>query len=164
MSPTQDQLAYLDESVERAERLLGRLRDSLSRAEALTPATVDGMRGLDEIERMFLDAYLKRFQDAYEIGQSLFRSGLLLAGFGWPKLSYLDLVNEAELYGVLPSAAAWLDVRDARNSAAHEYAMRPEQQAALLTEAVKQGRVLLKQLGSALAFVSNQRSKIGAPP
>ena len=123
--------------------------------------TADKMASSTEMERTFLDAYLKHFQDAYEIGRSLFRSGLLLAGFGWPKLSYLDLVNEAELYGVLPSAAAWLD---ARNSAAHEYAMRPEQQAALLTEAVKQGTVLLEQLDSALAFVTDRRSQIARSP
>ena len=158
MSATDDQLAYASESVERAGRLQAKLRASLARAQALAPVTPESLAGLTDAEQITLDAYLKHFQDAFEGGRSLFRSGLLLSGHGWPKLSYIDLVNEAELYGVLPSAAAWLDVRDARNSAAHEYAMRPAQQAALLTEAVKQGRVLVDQLDAALAFVANLRS------
>ncbi len=160
MTPSDDQLTYIDEAIERAVRLLEKLRASLLEAEALMPVGPDRLAALNMDEQTALDAFLKRFLDAYEIGKSLFRSGLLLSNAGWAKLSYLDLVNEAELYGVLPSSAAWLDVRDARNSAAHEYAMRQEQQAALLTEAVKQGSVLLGQLDAAVATVVRLRSQV----
>lgn len=162
MSLTDDHLEYMDDGVERARRLMAKLRRSLVEAEAMSPIAPDRIVALTMAEQIAFDVYLKHFQDAFEIGKVLFRSGLLLARFGWPKLSYLDLVNEAERYGVLPSAAAWLDVMDARNSAAHEYAMRPVQQAALLTEAVKQGRVLLAQLDAALEFTTSRRSSAGS--
>lgn len=158
MTPTDDQFEYMDEGVLRAERLLARLGEGLADAEPLVPLTADRLSTLGRAQRTVLDAYLKRFEDAYEAGKSLFRSGLLLAGLGWPRLSYVDLLNEAERSGVLPSAAAWLDVRDARNSVAHAYAMNEAEQAALLTEAVSQGRVLLEQLGATLQFVRSRRS------
>lgn len=152
-----DHLEYIKEGVLRAERLLAKLRESLKEAEPLIPISAERLAGLTDDHLRTFDVYLKRFQDAYELGKPMFRSGLLLAGEGWPKLGYVDLVNEAERYGILPSAAAWLDVRDARNSAAHEYAMKEAQQAALLTEAVGQGRALLEQLGAALDFVRSHR-------
>lgn len=152
-----DQLAYIDEGVVLSERLLRRLREIIGEAEQLVPLTAERLLALDEDDRRTFDVYLKRFQDAYEAGKGLFRSGLLLAGLGWPKLSYLSLVSEAERYEVLPSATAWLDVMDVRNSAAHEYAMNEARQAALLTEAVAQGAVLLVQLGAALDFVRARR-------
>lgn len=158
MRISDDQLEYIDEGVLRAERLLTRLREIIGEAEQLIPLTAERLAVLNDDDRRTFDVYLKRFQDAYEAGKGLFRSGLLLAGLGWPKLSYLSLVNEAERYEVLPSAAAWLDVMDARNSAAHEYAMNEARQAALLTEAVAQGGVLLDQLGAALEFVRSRRS------
>jgi hypothetical protein len=152
------QREYTGEGLLRAERLHARLVEGLAEAGPLVPITPEGLAGLDSRQRMVFDAYLKRFEDAYETGKSLFRSGLLLAGLGWPKLNYVDLINEAERYGVLPSAAAWLDVRDVRNSAAHEYAMKAAQQAALLNDSIVQGRVLAEQLGAAIAFVRSRFS------
>jgi hypothetical protein len=122
------------------ERHRDRLRYAAARSAAVFPLTPERYQALTDAEGAFLDQMLFRFgklQDA--MGQRLLPA-ILRAGQEWrDDETFLDKLNRLEKLGAIPSADAWIKLRDLRNGAMHEYPDAPEINAAslnLLHEAI----------------------------
>ncbi len=126
------------------ERLRLALGESQGHLERLTyaargtarlfPMEADRYRRLSAPEITLLDQMLFRFgklQDS--IGQRLLPA-ILRAGQEWyEEETFLDKLNRLEKLGAIPSAMGWVELRELRNSAMHEYPDDPALNAANLT-------------------------------
>lgn len=100
---------------------------------AFLPATAQALQTLDDTQVETLDAYLYRFtklQDA--MGHRLFPQTLELLAENIRDMAFIDQLNRLEQLGALPSATQWLELRQLRNTLAHEYSDDTER----LTEGV----------------------------
>lgn len=107
---------------------LQRMRHAHDKSMCFLPARSPALQCLapDQVET--LDSYLYRFtklQDA--MGQRLFRQTLELLAEDTSGMAFIDQLNRLEQLSALPSARQWLDLRQLRNTLAHEYADDPEQ-------------------------------------
>ncbi|MEY3201253.1 MAG: hypothetical protein RIR70_803 [Pseudomonadota bacterium] len=84
-----------------------------------TPLTDSQVRTLDQMVFRF-----GRLQDA--IGTRLLPALLQLIGEWHEAESFIDTLNRAEKLAILPSAEAWLMLRELRNQAEHEHPDQPE--------------------------------------
>lgn len=89
---------------------------------AFLPAATEVLQRLDDAQVETLDAYLYRFtklQDA--MGHRLFPQTLELLAEHTRDMAFIDQLNRLEQLGALPSAERWLELRQLRNTLAHEY-------------------------------------------
>lgn len=97
---------------------------------------------LNESERV--DAFVARFGRLQDTtGDKLLPALLRLTG--QPPAPVIDNLNLAEKWGWLPSAQAWLDMRQMRNRMVHEYIRDP----ALLSDALNAAHEQVPQLVAA---------------
>ena len=125
----------LKPALQECERHLARLHYAASKGKTLFPMTGARYSDLSDADIATLDQLLFRFgklQDAF--GQRLLPA-ILIAGQEWQVTeTFLDKLNRLEELGVIPSAIAWVALRDLRNNAMHEYPDEPEINAANLNK------------------------------
>lgn len=135
------------------ERHLARLHYAASMGNALFPLSAEGYRELRDPDVAILDQMLFRFgklQDA--MGQRLMPA-ILAAGQEWrDNETFLDKLNRLEKLGAIPSAIQWIELRDLRNNAMHEYPDEPEINAANLNAVFDRIPALEKHLSRAREY------------
>ena len=110
-------------SVQAIARRLRRSQDELRPLMPLDPAR---MEALSDIERTHLDAFIKRFENLQDILDSqVLRGLLLLEDVDLSGKTPRDVSNLLEKWGIIESAAGWRELRDLRNTLAHEYPREP---------------------------------------
>lgn len=145
--------ARIRQAVAIAEKLLEELQVGLADMDELGPLTSERLESLTRVERAFLLAFLKRFENAVEGGKGLFRAALNLAAVEVVTMSTHDLLDAAEKEEILGSADEWREVVRARNVVAHEYVMSPTEAAAALENAHIAARTAAELLDGALDAV-----------
>lgn len=148
--PDDGRVQFVEQTIELAARVLDNLIVGLEDIAQFRPLTPDRLAGLSRSDRYIVDGFLKRMSDAVEAGRGLFRAALIPLGENEPGLSFIDVLNKAEKFDVLPSARAWRDAVATRNKVVHEYAMSPADASVAIEEAIERGHVVAEQLGSAL--------------
>lgn len=106
---------------------LQRMHQAHRRLRAFMPVTADTVKALDEEQVASLDQYIYRFtkwQDT--MGMRLFPQSLELLAEDTEPAAFIDKLNRLEKLGALRSATEWLELRQLRNTLAHEYSDRPE--------------------------------------
>ena len=114
----------------RIQWALGKLKPSL-------PLTPDSYRNLDDAQVEHWDQLIWRFTKLQDLmGEKVFHS--LLSTLQEPVVTspFIDQLARLEQLGVLDHAEDWQELRQARNSSAHEYAESPEEGAELLNAIV----------------------------
>lgn len=95
---------------------------------AFLPATADALQSLTAEQVETLDSYLYRFTKLQDtMGHRLFPQTLQLLAEDTGAMAFIDQLNRLEQLGALPSSQQWLDLRELRNTLAHEYTDDQEQ-------------------------------------
>jgi hypothetical protein len=135
MNPREVVELRLRPAIRECERHLARLHYAAEQGKGLFPLDAEAYNALSDSDIAILDQMLFRFgrlQDA--IGQRLLPA-ILRAGQDWrDDDTFLDKLNRLEKLGVIPSASDWVQLRDLRNHAMHEYPDDPEVNAANLNK------------------------------
>jgi hypothetical protein len=133
MNPREVIELRLRPAIRECERHLARLHYAAKQGKGLFPLNADAYHALADSDIAILDQMLFRFgrlQDA--IGQRLLPA-ILRAGQEWrDDETFLDKLHRLEKLGAIPSASDWVQLRDLRNNAMHEYPDHPELNAANL--------------------------------
>lgn len=93
-----------------------------AKMEHFMPISADTVQTLGDEQIAALDQYIYRFtkwQDA--MGTRLFSQSLQLLAEDNEPMAFIDKLNRLEKLGALRSATEWLDLRQLRNTPAHEY-------------------------------------------
>lgn len=149
MSAREDVLKKLKSALVECELHTKRLDFALSRLNAVIPISETGWRQLDDETVANIDQLLFRFgklQDA--MGRRLFPSILDALAELDETASFIDKLNRLEKLAVLSSAQQWIELRELRNQATHEYPDAPDQNAEnvnLIHESVPSLRNILTQ-------------------
>jgi hypothetical protein len=134
---------------------LDRLNYAARATAALFPMEAGRYQRLSAPEITLLDQMLFRFgklQDS--IGQRLLPA-ILRAGQEWHEQeTFLDKLNRLEKLGAVPSALGWVELRELRHSAMHEYPDDPALNAANLTRIFNRIDDLANALSQARGFAS----------
>jgi hypothetical protein len=95
------------------------------------PLNKHSFQNLSEMELDKIDILIFRFSKLQDLlGQRVFRNILEYSGFNTNSLSFVKILGELEKEGLL-EIDRWRDLRDARNSIAHEY---PNEEEILINE------------------------------
>ncbi|HYG88998.1 MAG TPA: hypothetical protein VD978_22380 [Azospirillum sp.] len=114
-------------SFKSAHAVVRRLRRSQADLTFLMPLDAARMASLRDEEHVRLDAFIQRFQNAQDILDAQVLRGLLaLEEVDLTGKTPRDVSNLLEKYGIIDSAARWRDLRDLRNTLAHEYPDEPD--------------------------------------
>lgn len=136
----------------RHAELLGWSRSQLA---PLLPFDSDKLDKLSPMDLAVLDQFSTRFsklQDA--MGARLFPMILELTKEPGEFTTFIDKLNRLEKIGAIESADDWLNLREVRNTFAHDYPQDPEERAALLNHAFDAAQQLLHALDHAEQFAS----------
>ena len=104
-----------------------RLEMAIEETQTLFPITVEKLAKISPSELSFLELMTSRFAKLQDtMGQKLFPQILKLLKEDLQNKSFLDYLNILEKIGALPSVEFWIELREVRNSVAHEYPDKPE--------------------------------------
>ncbi len=104
-----------------------RLRDALERLSTILPINEQKLAKLSKDDYAYLDVIAVRYAKLQDlIGSKIF--AILLEVMAEPIESnrFLDMLAHLEKIGILESVDFWLDLRNVRNSIAHEYPEEPQ--------------------------------------
>ena len=131
-----------------------RLRQSRDELRPLMPLDPAGMAALSDLDRTYLDAFIKRFENLQDMLDSQVLRGLLVLEEVDPAgKTPRDLSNLLEQWGIIESAAEWREMRDLRNTLAHEYPREPGIQVERLNRAYESIGTLLAVIDRVQAHV-----------
>lgn len=100
------------------------------------PLDAARMTSLSDLERTQLDAFIKRFENLQDMMDAqILRGVLALEEVDLSGKTPRDLSNLLEKWGIIDSAAEWRELRDLRNTLAHEYPREPNIQVERLNRA-----------------------------
>ena len=101
---------------------LRRLNVAHQNIQALFPITEPVYQALSAEKIAFIDQYIFRFaklQDA--IGDKLFKQILVVSDEQVENLSFRDILNKIEKFGIINDRNGWIQMREIRNDVSHEY-------------------------------------------
>lgn len=110
-----------------------RIEAAYSHIQPKLPLTTESYQRLTETDILHIDQFLFRFaklQDA--IGQRLFQYILLFLNEETEGKPFIDILNQLEKLGLIPSAEQWQKLREQRNAISHEYDDSPDYMAQAL--------------------------------
>ncbi len=126
-----------EQSVQQLTKARKHLEYSFKKVSRLAlngPLTEEGLESLE--------SFASRFARFSDIGIAKYFRSLALEKDPAFRGSVVDLLNQAEKYGWIESAATWIRIRELRNLAAHEYS--PEDYRQLYEELIRLTPELLK--------------------
>lgn len=98
-----------------------KIYDAQEYLEPIMPLSLENYLSIDKIQSSFIDQLNFRFSKLQDtIGESLFKSILILGKENTRKMTFLDILNRIEELEIVEKNT-WLALREARNEIAHEY-------------------------------------------
>jgi hypothetical protein len=120
------------------------LSEDLSELAPLRPFTAASLAAIDPMTRRILDQFNIRFTKLQDLmGSQIFPAILARLAEDPRSIAFIDLIERLEALAYLPSADAWLELREMRNRLAHDYPDDPEILAGELNAALEAGGALL---------------------
>ena len=124
----------IESAIAECDTHLKRLHFVTGRLKSIFPVTAASLSSLPDETITELDQFLYRFMKLQDtVGMKLFPvvAGLI-SGDDSPR-PFIDTLNILEKTGVIPSAEKWQDLRNIRNTVAHEYPDGADQTAEAVT-------------------------------
>lgn len=136
MSPAERVVRLFTDGFKAAHAVSRRLRHSQEDLASLMPLDAGRMDAFGIAEHMRLDAFIQRFQSLQDILDAQVLRGLLaLEEVDLTDKTPRDVSNLLEKYGIIDAAPRWRELRDLRNTMAHEYPDEPAVQVDRLNKA-----------------------------
>lgn len=136
----------------------GRIEMAFNHIKHLLPITADTINKVSDEELGFFELLTARFAKLQDtIGQKVFPLLLELLQEDIGNKSFLDRLNLLEKIGVLKNVDFWIELREARNSLAHEYPDQPDIIATNLNQVIAQAMELLKFYKSLKNFIMEHK-------
>ncbi len=112
-----------------------RMNTALINSKHLLPISTEIIKNLKDIDIAWLDSATNRFAKLQDlISTKIFPLIIKILGQEIPLQTFIDKLNKLEKYDFLPSADDWCDMREIRNSLAHEYPETEEETVKELNE------------------------------
>jgi len=108
-------------NIEECNKHLARMLNAFNKMSEFIPLNLDYYTNISEDSIEHIDQFLFRFsllQDS--MGEKLFRNLITSIGEDSRSLTFIDILNRLEALGLLKKDV-WMDLRDLRNLATHEY-------------------------------------------
>ena len=131
-----------------------RMQDALESISHLLPITADKYLSMTNEHRAYLDQYIFRFaklQDA--IGEKLFKSVLVFVGEDTSKMSFKDILLKLSKLEIIQDTDAWLNLRELRNDASHDYPAMIDEAILSLNEIINSKDHLISYLNSCIRYL-----------
>jgi len=110
-----------------------RIEWALSKIHPSLPMTADAYSTLDDLQVEHWDQLVWRFTKLQDLlGDKVFRTWLGMLQEPVVSSPFIDQLSRLEQLGILDHAEDWQELRQARNSSAHEYADSDQEGAAIL--------------------------------
>jgi len=104
-----------------------KINDAKEYLKDIMPLSLEKYMLLDKIESSFIDQLNFRFSKLQDtMGESLFKSILIMSKEEVKKKTFLDILNRLEELEII-NKNEWLKLREARNEIAHEYSFNQEE-------------------------------------
>jgi len=104
-----------------------KLEDAKEYLREVMPLTKEKYVQIDKITSSFIDQLNFRFSKLQDtMGESIFKSILILSKENVKKMTFLDILNRLEELEVL-NKNEWLELREIRNEIAHEYSFNQDE-------------------------------------
>ncbi len=104
-----------------------KIEDAKEYLKEIMPLNMDRYIKLNKIESSFIDQLNFRFSKLQDtIGESVFKSILIMSKEEVKKMTFLDILNRLEELEVVDTNE-WLKLREVRNEIAHEYSFNQEE-------------------------------------
>ena len=135
---------FLDSAIIQCNLHAKRIETALQHIQKLTPFSPEVLASLQDEDLGFLElltSRLAKLQDT--IGQKVFPNILLLLQEDITGKSFVDILNKLEKLQFLDSVATWKNIREIRNSIAHDYPENPKLVAKNLNNAIVASRELV---------------------
>lgn len=130
-----------------------RLSMSLGQDGAFFPVTAASVQSRDGDVLRVLDAFLQRFQQALDqILRKLFPRLQAAVTLSDELLPVRELLENLHRAGVIASIDTWRELIEVRNRLTHDYALDPEERAAVLNEAWARVPDVLAQVDRARSY------------
>ena len=101
---------------------LKRLNVAHQNIQSLFPITETVYQSLSGEKIAFLDQYIFRFAKLQDtIGDKLFKQILIISDEQVENLSFRDILNKIEKFGIINDRNEWIQMREIRNDVSHEY-------------------------------------------
>jgi hypothetical protein len=134
----------LDSAITQCNLHAKRIETALQHIHKLIPFSPEVLASLQDEDLGFLElltSRLAKLQDT--IGQKIFPNILVLLQEDITGKSFVDILNKLEKLQFLDSTETWKDIREIRNSIAHDYPENPKLVSENLNKAVIASRKLV---------------------
>ncbi len=160
MNPAEIRAYKLWPSLSECQQHCARLHAALSEAAHFPQLLADSPQPLSDEQVRTLDQLLFRFGKLQDALATRVLPAMLQTLGEWEDAEpFLDKLNRAERLGLISSAEQWLELRELRNQAAHEYPDQPEIAWANLKRFIARTPELL---GISAAFQQNAERRFGS--
>lgn len=123
----QDIKNTFQEKIFECNKHVEKIQDAKEYLQEIMPLDLKRYVSLTKIESSFIDQLNFRFSKLQDtIGESLFKSILIMAQEEVKKLTFLDILNRLEELEVI-NKNEWLHLREVRNEIAHEYSFNQQE-------------------------------------
>jgi hypothetical protein len=140
-----NQIDILRSHIEIANLHCNRIMISLKHLKPIMPLTLQTLDNLSDESLSNLDMLSTRFSKLHDlIAGKIFPVILLILQENIDGTSALDRLNKLEKLGLLDSTDMWIEMRNIRNSLAHDYPDQAEVRLQKLEELLEQTKILLE--------------------
>lgn len=130
-------MSELREIVKIADIHVERIEMALRELSSLLPFDKEKVVSISTQNLLLTELLVNRFGKLQDVlGKKIVNEFLVTNGEFVDDLTMLDKINLLERLGVIESADLWMEMREARNHAAHEYPDHPEMTAQYLNKIV----------------------------
>jgi len=137
------ELERLKKILYECQKHIQRIDSSATKMSPFMPLTKSRYDCLNEDEIEHIDQFLFRFsklQDA--IGQKLFKTILLVLKEDIENKPFIDILNRLDKLELIPDVETWMELRNIRNSLAHEYEDNSEEISKIINKIYEQKDIL----------------------
>ncbi len=138
-------IAKMNNAIKKCDKHILRIEEALVELDSLLPLNEDVYANFDSGKIRAIDQLLFRFSKLQdEIGSTIIKSICDLLENTKETTTFLDYLNIAEKYKILPSAYSWEVVRTIRNSITHDYEDDIEYQVKTINEVYRAYKDILE--------------------
>ena len=134
-----------------------RLNEAANKLEHLFPLNEERYFACSSDEVAFIDQLIFRFAKLQDmIGDKLLRQVLAYVGENMATLTFIDILNKAEKFGLVNKKDDWMELRKIRNDVSHDYPVLSSETTAALNMLIALKVTLEGILKNCVVFLTSQ--------